>query len=1179
MIVPSVFIMSACGESGHKHDWQWYFNETSHWRACSSCGNVWIEEEKHLPHWYDCDIGSHIGTCWHCGYVFDGDHTWIDRQHSQCTLCEFSLFNIEYSSDSEYGEYCIIGLNEFLPEGTNLEGYADLKIPSYLMIDGKRYAVGCIREGAFANCTWLKSVTIPSTVKYVSSDVFAYCESLTTVNWGENAKTIPSGAFRWCQSLKTINRTGNVENIGENAFECTNMNENLFNGQSCGRLKRIGASAFKQTKFTNLKVPSSVINIGTRAFCACEDLKTIEILNKNAELGDGLFAGCNIESITMPYTKLSNAVGLPESLKTVNIISAKNNIIPEYAFGSYSCIENITLSDGITTISRLAFDNCSKLKNIKIPASVTTIGGNAFRGTGLTDFEYGGTLNQWLGIDFANELSNPTAITNDIKIDGSVVTSVNISGVKTISSCALYNCKSITSVTISDDLTQIGEGVFEGCDNLAELTMPYVCSMEHIFGENIPSSFTTLTFTSATKLGEKVFKGCSNLTKLTLPSTLTTICDSNGLTTATQLYYSGTLNDWVKIDFKNNKANPTYYTKNLYINNEKVTGVASLQSNISKYAFINYGDITEVELSSTTTQVGTDAFSGCTNISKINYTGTIDQWVGINFESEKSNPTYFVGELYLNNEEVTKIEFSSATSVAPNSFINCAGITEVNLPGNITSIGAGAFKGTGLTKMNYSGTIDQWIQIYFGDQYANPIYKTHELYINNAEVKEIKIEQATSISQYAFVNLKYRRTSITITIGYNVKSIGVGAFANCFADINYTGTMSQWAQIAFADAKSNPCNYSSYLEINNKKLETITAEDLKDTTSISDFAFYYCSDLEKVTLHSGIKSIGESAFDKCNSLTKTDFKGTASQWAQIKFVNEKSNPLYYAKHLYINGEELFSIEFKDVEKISDFAFMNCISLLYVTFGDNVKEIGKCAFTSCFRLIKVVTSDSVTKIGKLAFKSCYNLTSLVVGKNVKDVDRWAFINCYNLFEVYNLSDLSFTKNSDSYIISYAKDVYKSLDAKSKLSKDAKGYVTFANGTDKILVGYEGSDRSLTLPQGITQIGKYVFYDMNWIESVTIPEGVTTIGERAFENCSGLQTFIFPTSITTIGGYVFYNCEKLNAIYFKGTAEEWEKIGWSVNYELYYYSNTKPTTSGNYWSYVNGAPKAWEPITEE
>lgn len=62
--------------------------------------------------------------------------------------------------------------------------------------------------------------------------------------------------------------------------------------------------------------------------------------------------------------------------------------------------------------------------------------------------------------------------------------------------------------------------------------------------------------------------------------------------------------------------------------------------------------------------------------------------------------------------------------------------------------------------------------------------------------------------------------------------------------------------------------------------------------------------------------------------------------------------------------------------------------------------------------------------------------------------------------------------------------------------------------------------------------------------------------------------------------FSNCRSLKTVYYKGTAADWGKISISnnnnssiTNTKRYYYSESKPTGSGNYWRYVDGKPTVW------
>ena len=97
----------------------------------------------------------------------------------------------------------------------------------------------------------------------------------------------------------------------------------------------------------------------------------------------------------------------------------------------------------------------------------------------------------------------------------------------------------------------------------------------------------------------------------------------------------------------------------------------------------------------------------------------------------------------------------------------------------------------------------------------------------------------------------------------------------------------------------------------------------------------------------------------------------------------------------------------------------------------------------------------------------------------------------------------------------------------------------------------------------------FYGCSELVSVTIGNGVTSIGRNAFQNCGKLTSIMIPNSVNSIDDSVFDSW--LNKIYYRGTAEEWNKISISLyNCNLtsatrYYYSETKPTESGNFWHY--------------
>ena len=64
--------------------------------------------------------------------------------------------------------------------------------------------------------------------------------------------------------------------------------------------------------------------------------------------------------------------------------------------------------------------------------------------------------------------------------------------------------------------------------------------------------------------------------------------------------------------------------------------------------------------------------------------------------------------------------------------------------------------------------------------------------------------------------------------------------------------------------------------------------------------------------------------------------------------------------------------------------------------------------------------------------------------------------------------------------------------------------------------------MTIPDGVTSIDSYAFYNCYSLASITIPDGVTSIGSYVFYNCYSLASITIPNGVTSIGNYAFSNC---------------------------------------------------------
>lgn len=147
-----------------------------------------------------------------------------------------------------------------------------------------------------------------------------------------------------------------------------------------------------------------------------------------------------------------------------------------------------------------------------------------------------------------------------------------------------------------------------------------------------------------------------------------------------------------------------------------------------------------------------------------------------------------------------------------------------------------------------------------------------------------------------------------------------------------------------------------------------------DVTYINDAAFSRCDKLRSVYIPSSITIIGPNSFYECTGLTSVHIEDLES-WCNITFgtfenQEVRSNPLFYAHHLYLNNEEIQNLVIpQGVEFIKANLFNGCISIKNVTIPEGVTSIGESSFEGCTNLTSVKIPNSVNSIYKSAFRGC------------------------------------------------------------------------------------------------------------------------------------------------------------------------------------------------------------------
>ena len=343
----------------------------------------------------------------------------------------------------------------------------------------------------------------------------------------------------------------------------------------------------------------------------------------------------------------ANATSVPTALKEV-VISDACTSIGASAFYQCTSITSIVIGNNVSSIGYDAFYKCSNLTSVTIGNGLKSIGSEAFYYCSkLQKVYFSGTIENWCGISFYDEFSNPMSY-------ASYFYTLNDSNKYT----------ELTSVVIPDTVIKIGKYQFYGFDRITSMKIS----------------------DSVKSFGSEVLYGCSSIVSLTIPL----IGDGFGF------YYNFGYIFGAYSYTNNNKYVPASL---------KEVIISDACTSISNYAFYNCSNITSIVIGKGVKTIGTNAFTGCTSLETITL-----PFVGDGTENNTYFGYLFGGTSYSDNGSVipstlrTIILSDTCTRIESNAFYNLSNVTEIYIPSSVTYIGANAFRFSTNLTIYYEGS-------------------------------------------------------------------------------------------------------------------------------------------------------------------------------------------------------------------------------------------------------------------------------------------------------------------------------------------------------------------------------------------------------------------------------------------------------------------------------------------
>ncbi len=836
----------------------------------------------------------------------------------------------------------------------------------------------------------------------------------------------------------------------------------------------IGSNCFAGTSIKRVYLPSSIEAISSYAFSdtplqevywynASEDSKSgIEYdADDNTYNWDVFYANvsekCTAKNVVLHYGAFSGC----RSLKVFD--TSRVSAMYSSAFSGCVLLEEVDLSN-LRYAQNYLFSGCTKLDTIKMNED-TVLSGYAFQNTALTEINfYGSRIADNM---FANMKSlTKVVIHGDVEYVGknafggcSLLSTIEWKGeCKEIANEAFKNCTALTSFTIPAGVEKLGEAVFRGCTGLQTVKV------------DAGAKFTSV--------GIDFFDGCNALKKVQ-------VVNADGAAA----YSTVTSGDYSMLTNGNGTAiimaPPAYpFAASGNVFTVPVQSGSNAITEIAAYAYADNASLAgkEVIIPEGITTIGESAFRD-TKITKVVIPSTVTEIAPSAFRNCTSLETV----VFLCDIE----EISAYT------FYGCIGLTNVQLPGSVQTIGDYAFMETDIRTI----TIGENVRLIGTEAFRNCETLVE---LNFAEQSALEV-----IGQAAFagcISLK------TVTMPDTVRVLKNSAFVGCsaLASVYVSAGLEEMEGYAFSACPS----ITTFVMGDGAKM----LGDYAFYTPASGGGFYYQNSLKNVTIPASVESVGMYAFAGNTVLEFLELEGvrvigeaaflyaTALEEVATTDVIERigANAFVGSGIRYF---DMFNVEYFGMQ-----AFMG--TDVYVPNSGNLKltaaiEIGAGAFYNC-KNIKKVTLENAVSIGNMAFASekVSSITEVSLGSKLVSMGETVFYNA-------PIGYISLPETLQEI----GAPAFTGCSSLTRIVVAEKNKTFFVEGNGLYKRLSNGSYELIAVPNNLRM--DKVSEDVNELEPFKIKEGTSRIGAWAMGHCVYIHAVEIPASVTNIGPYAFFN----------------------------------------------------------